>query len=153
MKKIVWCLWLVLAMPSMAFGWQRRDKLWGGLSTLAQSIGRAKASKGIPYGAKFIANLTRGLAGMAADITGQVFGRLTVIQLSDERNRDRDRLWLCLCQCGSETMVIARLLRNGATQSCGCLRRERTRNLHRTRSNLSSRLARKEKASAGETGA
>src|SRR4029077_5831040 len=24
-KKIVWCLWLVLAMPSMAFGWQRRD--------------------------------------------------------------------------------------------------------------------------------
>jgi len=24
-KKIVWCLWLVLAMPSMAFGLQRRD--------------------------------------------------------------------------------------------------------------------------------
>jgi hypothetical protein len=84
-------------------------------------------------------------------MTGQVFGRLTVIRLSDERNRDRDRLWLCLCQCRSETMVIARLLRNGATQSCGCLRRERTRNLHRTRSNLSSRLARKEKASAGVT--
>jgi hypothetical protein len=25
MNKIAWCLWLVLAMPSLAFGWQRRD--------------------------------------------------------------------------------------------------------------------------------
>ena len=25
MKKIIWCLWLFLAMPSMAFGLQRRD--------------------------------------------------------------------------------------------------------------------------------
>jgi hypothetical protein len=24
-KKIVWCLWLVLAMPSVAFGGQKRD--------------------------------------------------------------------------------------------------------------------------------
>jgi hypothetical protein len=24
-KKIFWCVWLVFAMPSMAFGWQRRD--------------------------------------------------------------------------------------------------------------------------------
>jgi hypothetical protein len=65
---------------------------------------------------------------MATDITGQVFGRLTVVRRSDERNRDRDRLWLCCCQCGIETLVIARLLRNGATQSCGCLRRERAKN-------------------------
>ncbi len=52
---------------------------------------------------------------MATDITGQVFGRLTVVRASNERNRDRDCLWLCLCQCGNETLVIARLLRNGAT--------------------------------------
>ena len=64
---------------------------------------------------------------MATDITGQVYGRLTVIRLSDERNRDRDRLWVCLCQCGNETLVIARLLRNGATQSCGCWRRQRAK--------------------------
>jgi hypothetical protein len=75
-----------------------------------------------------------GVAGVATDITGQVFGRLTVARRSDERNRDRDRLWLCRCQCGNETLVIARLLRNGATQSCGCLRRERAKNLHRLRS-------------------
>ena len=76
----------------------------------------------------------KGGAGMAAGITGQVFGRLTVVRRSDERNRDRDRLWLCRCQCGNETLVIARLLRSGATQSCGCLRRERAKNLHRLRS-------------------
>ena len=75
-----------------------------------------------------------GVAGVATDITGQVFGRLTVVRRSDERNRDRRRLWLCCCQCGIERLVIARLLRNGATQSCGCLRRERAKNLHRLRS-------------------
>ncbi len=88
---------------------------------------------------------------MTTDITGQVFGRLTVVRASDERNCDRDRLWLCLCQCGNETLVIARLLRTGSTQSCGCWRRERARNLHRTRSNLSSRLARIENAPGGVT--
>ena len=66
---------------------------------------------------------------MGTDITGQVFGKLTVVRRSDEHNRDRDRLWLCHCQCGNETLVIARLLRNGATQSCGCLRRERAKNV------------------------
>jgi hypothetical protein len=63
------------------------------------------------------------------DLTGQVFGRLTVVRRSDERNRDRDRLWMCRCQFGNETLVIVRLLRNGATQSRGCLRRERAKNL------------------------
>lgn len=35
-------------------------------------------------------------------------------------------MWLCLCACGKEKGVAAGCLRSGATQSCGCLNRERT---------------------------
>lgn len=58
-----------------------------------------------------------------ADIKGQVFGRLTVL--------DRDLFvngktrWLCSCECGKQVSVIGQLLRNGRTKSCGCLRSDR----------------------------
>jgi hypothetical protein len=58
------------------------------------------------------------------DLTGQVFGRLTVLRLSEERDRYRELLWLCKCTCGNETLVRASSLRSGATRSCGCLRQE-----------------------------
>ena len=52
------------------------------------------------------------------DLTGQVFGRWTVICLESP-----DR-WLCHCSCGSEKPVSGRMLRAGETQSCGCKKRE-----------------------------
>lgn len=54
------------------------------------------------------------------DITGQSFGRLTVIEHAG--SRDRKALWRCHCSCGQETIVIGKLLRSGHTKSCGCWR-------------------------------
>lgn len=58
-----------------------------------------------------------------ADITGQVFGRLTVLKRDSFAN-GKTR-WLCRCECGQSTVVIGQLLRNGKTRSCGCLRADR----------------------------
>ena len=53
------------------------------------------------------------------DLTGQVFGRLTVV----ERTKRNGRLaWLCRCVCGVAKTVAGHYLRNGRTRSCGCFR-------------------------------
>ena len=53
------------------------------------------------------------------DLTGQVFGRLTVIK---ENGRDKNGkvMWLCQCECGKEKTICGESLKNGNTQSCGC---------------------------------
>ena len=33
-------------------------------------------------------------------------------------------MWLCRCECGNERIVLGKCLRNGHTQSCGCLNRD-----------------------------
>lgn len=58
-----------------------------------------------------------------ADIKGQVFGRLTVLE-RDSFVNGKTR-WLCGCKCGKQVSVIGQLLRNGRTKSCGCLRSDR----------------------------
>lgn len=54
------------------------------------------------------------------DITGQTFGRLTVLERAG--SRDRKALWRCRCSCGQDAIVIGKLLRSGHTKSCGCWR-------------------------------
>ena len=58
------------------------------------------------------------------DLTGQRFGRLTVIQETDHRNQTNCKMWECRCECGSLHLVSAWNLRSGKTKSCGCLQRE-----------------------------
>jgi len=58
------------------------------------------------------------------DLTGQVFGRLTVIGLASQRKRGQ-AAWLCQCECGNRTTVSGNNLRAGRTVSCGCYHRER----------------------------
>ncbi len=58
------------------------------------------------------------------DLSGNVFGRLTVIKKHHVKNNNGRILWLCKCICGNETLVDTATLKNGATQSCGCLRIE-----------------------------
>lgn len=53
------------------------------------------------------------------DITGQVFGRLTVL-----RKHPKPCLWECLCTCEGLTLVTGTNLRRGNTTSCGCVHRE-----------------------------
>lgn len=57
------------------------------------------------------------------DLTGQRFGRLTVIKEIDQ-GEHKQRKWLCRCDCGKELITRQSSLRNGSTRSCGCLRNE-----------------------------
>lgn len=58
------------------------------------------------------------------NICGQRFGKLTVIEDSDKRNKEGAVIWNCLCDCGNKTSVVGTSLRNGQTSSCGCYFRE-----------------------------
>lgn len=54
------------------------------------------------------------------DLTGQRFGRLTVIERA-ENAPNRAIQWYCKCDCGKETTVVNSSLKSGRTRSCGCL--------------------------------
>lgn len=56
------------------------------------------------------------------DLTGQVFGKLTV--LAPAHNVGSYTAWLCRCECGRQAVVATRRLRDGRTKSCGCLKEE-----------------------------
>jgi hypothetical protein len=56
------------------------------------------------------------------DLTGQRFGRLTVIRY-DHSEHDGVH-WLCKCDCGNEKVAAGYSLRSGQTRSCGCLANE-----------------------------
>ncbi len=60
--------------------------------------------------------------GKIEDLTGQRFGRLTVIERAE--NKGKKTCWKCHCDCGNETVVCASHLKSGATRSCGCFNRE-----------------------------
>jgi len=64
------------------------------------------------------------------DLTGQKFGRLTVIRRSYP-NGTKNTYWLCRCECGIEKAIQGGSLRNGATKSCGCLNKESPNNRRR----------------------
>ena len=63
------------------------------------------------------------------DLTGQRFGRLTVLGRDGTKKYcfDTTPTWRCRCDCGKECIVLGRNLRSGATRSCGCLRVEVSR--------------------------
>lgn len=56
------------------------------------------------------------------NLTGQRFGRLSVIQSTPER-KDGRIVWLCKCDCGV-VFAGSSTLHNGYTRSCGCLKEE-----------------------------
>jgi len=58
------------------------------------------------------------------DLTGGIFGRLTVIGISGRTAR-KQLLFRCVCICGKEVSVRGATLLNGATTSCGCYMKER----------------------------
>jgi hypothetical protein len=61
--------------------------------------------------------------GKFRDLTGQRFGRLTVLRITDERRND-EIIYACLCDCGAEVKGRAPNLRKGKLQSCGCYKRD-----------------------------
>lgn len=57
--------------------------------------------------------------GKMIDITGQRFGKLTVIENAGKLD-GRRYSWKCHCDCGKECVVEGVRLRSGNTKSCGC---------------------------------
>jgi hypothetical protein len=67
------------------------------------------------------------------DLTGQIFGRwkaLYQIENAVDSRGWRKNMWMCECQCEKHTLkaVDAYNLINKYSQSCGCLRKEASKN-------------------------
>ena len=58
------------------------------------------------------------------DLTGEVFGWLTVLERAGTGEKYKTALWRCRCHCGVEKAIVRGSLINGLTRSCGCLRRD-----------------------------
>ncbi len=56
------------------------------------------------------------------DLTGQKFGRLTVIER--ERPYAYPIKWICQCECGTIKSIKGASLASGRTKSCGCLKEQ-----------------------------
>lgn len=57
--------------------------------------------------------------GKMIDITGQIFGKLTVIENAGKLD-GRRYFWKCQCECGNLIIKPGASLRSGNTKSCGC---------------------------------
>ena len=64
------------------------------------------------------------------DLTGEQFGRLTVLSRNlDVCTDGRSAYWVCKCQCGHiKTICGSNLTRPNGTKSCGCLAKELSAN-------------------------
>ena len=66
--------------------------------------------------------------GKFKDLTGQRFGRLTVINRVEDHvmpSGEKRSRWFCKCDCGNEITVIGKALtKKNGTKSCGCFVRE-----------------------------
>lgn len=56
------------------------------------------------------------------DLTGRVFGKLTVLEQAERR--EGISYWRCRCECGNETVVRYAYLISGHTKSCGCMQKQ-----------------------------
>jgi hypothetical protein len=54
------------------------------------------------------------------ELTGKIFGKLTVLHLDSKRDSDGSVKWICQCECGKKKSVNKKSLRSGRTLSCGC---------------------------------
>lgn len=57
----------------------------------------------------------------AVDLSGQKFGRLTVLDKAP--NTGGRTAWNVMCECGTSTIAQSQLLVSGKAVSCGCKRR------------------------------
>lgn len=71
------------------------------------------------------------------DLTGQKFGRLTVIEPTEKKNKDGRRIWKCQCDCGNIKYTTCQNLKRGHCTSCGCKNKEQITELgHKNALNL-----------------
>ena len=62
---------------------------------------------------------------MATDLTGQVFGRLTVLSEDPDKRGTNHAYWFCECECGTVKSIRGNTLTSGnKTKSCGCISKD-----------------------------
>ena len=82
--------------------------------------------------------------GGLIDLTGQRFGRLTVIgrgetyiyppNFRDSKKRRKTAVkWICRCDCGNTKEFFGSVLKSGKARSCGCLRFKKTKMMYEGR--------------------
>jgi len=82
----------------------------------------------IPYNPEIIH--LKHLGKLGKDLRGQRFGRLTAIECVGDKGTGgvgRKLYWRCKCDCGNECIAQCNNLTRGGTTSCGCYRKERSR--------------------------
>lgn len=72
------------------------------------------------------------------DLTGQRFGRLTVICRKGSKNGHV--AWLCKCECGKTKVIRSCDLVNGKSTSCGCYHNEMVAQITKSHGQSNSRL-------------
>lgn len=66
------------------------------------------------------------------DLTGQKFGRWTVLSRVDKERRGSSH-WYCRCDCGTEKILRSNTLRGNESLSCGCRQKEIASNLGKSK--------------------
>lgn len=74
-------------------------------------------------------NQRESITSLSFDLTGQTFGRLTVLKKAEPQNSpcgSKQTWWLCECNCEehNKLLVTTAHLTTGHTKSCGCLRKD-----------------------------
>lgn len=69
------------------------------------------------------------------DLTGKIYGRLTVLsfagwRLENNNKKGRRAMWLCECICGKTKEAQTGNLKFGSVKSCGCIAKEKLKNTH-----------------------
>jgi len=98
-----------VALKRIRGGWNRIDAVTKPYE-LGESQKLSKPDTDVVLGRPFV------------DLTGQKFGRWTVIE--PDGYRRSSIAWKCRCECGKTKTVGASELCRGNSKSCGCLRRE-----------------------------
>lgn len=62
--------------------------------------------------------------GHLINLSGQKYGRLTVLRMSGKRTASRGGICVCQCECGNIKEIPSLALKSGAVVSCGCYNRE-----------------------------
>lgn len=81
-------------------------------------------------GSKSCGCLKKDVLTVFRDLTGQQFGRWTVLRQSEPYVSPKGRVvrrWACRCSCGTERDVAETALLSGKSVSCGCYRLDRLR--------------------------
>lgn len=74
------------------------------------------------------------------DLTGQKFGRLTVMELTGKKTKSGNAIWICQCECGNITEADSGSLRVGYKVSCGCFAKDHARSLNISHGGRNERL-------------